>query len=92
MSLFRLHDPIRFVLHGENILVVTSSIGAALGAAFGALIIPLDWNVSWQAWPIPNAIGTVIGQAAGLVLGELVMMTRPLLQRHADSSKIKRID
>ena len=30
------------------------SLGALLGALVGAIPIPLDWNCSWQVWPIPN--------------------------------------
>eukprot|EP01104_Vermistella_antarctica_P016638 TRINITY_DN5706_c0_g1_i1.p1 TRINITY_DN5706_c0_g1~~TRINITY_DN5706_c0_g1_i1.p1 ORF type:complete len:247 (+),score=19.81 TRINITY_DN5706_c0_g1_i1:204-944(+) len=33
----------------------------------GAWTIPLDWEQPWQVWPIPCAVGGVIGNALGIV-------------------------
>ncbi|XP_042867755.1 uncharacterized protein LOC122250428 [Penaeus japonicus] len=35
---------------------------ALLGAWFGALPIPLDWDTPWQVWPLTCSIGAVIGE------------------------------
>ncbi|XP_008554247.1 phosphatidylinositol-glycan biosynthesis class F protein [Microplitis demolitor] len=32
-----------------------------LGTWLGAIVIPLDWDRPWQEWPIPCAIGALIG-------------------------------
>lgn len=31
------------------------------GAWLGAVVIPLDWDRPWQAWPIPCSFGAMIG-------------------------------
>lgn len=31
------------------------------GAWLGAVVIPLDWDRLWQAWPIPCSLGALIG-------------------------------
>ncbi|QDZ22183.1 GPI biosynthesis protein family Pig-F [Chloropicon primus] len=36
-----------------------------LGSWLGAWVIPLDWNCSWQAWPIPCFAGGVLGNLVG---------------------------
>jgi len=40
-----------------------------LGAWLGAFPIPLDWDRSWQAWPIPCCLGAVAGHVVGNVVG-----------------------
>jgi len=40
-----------------------------LGAWLGAFPIPLDWDRSWQAWPIPCCLGAVAGHVIGNVVG-----------------------
>ncbi len=40
------------------------------GAWLGSWVVPLDWNESWQKWPIPGmwgAVGAYVLAAAGLV-------------------------
>ncbi|KAJ6119183.1 Glycosylphosphatidylinositol anchor biosynthesis protein 11 [Penicillium sp. IBT 18751x] len=51
-----------------------SALGTGLGAWFGAIPIPLDWDRPWQAFPITILVGAYIGYA----LGSLVSRT-PLL-------------
>lgn len=34
---------------------------ALLGTWLGAIVIPLDWDRPWQAWPIPCVIGALLG-------------------------------
>ncbi|OQD73116.1 hypothetical protein PENDEC_c017G03263 [Penicillium decumbens] len=51
-----------------------SALGTGLGAWFGAIPVPLDWDRPWQAFPITILTGAYIGYA----LGSLVSRT-PLL-------------
>ncbi|KAJ5219424.1 uncharacterized protein N7498_001523 [Penicillium cinerascens] len=51
-----------------------SALGTGLGAWFGAIPIPLDWDRPWQAFPITILVGAYIGYA----LGSLISRT-PLL-------------
>ncbi|XP_053980377.1 phosphatidylinositol-glycan biosynthesis class F protein [Hylaeus volcanicus] len=47
-----------------NVLVdaVKTNIQATLlGTWLGAIVIPLDWDRPWQAWPIPCVIGALLG-------------------------------
>ncbi|XP_047487951.1 phosphatidylinositol-glycan biosynthesis class F protein-like [Penaeus chinensis] len=41
---------------------VLQSLTAVVGAWFGALPIPLDWDTPWQVWPLTCCIGAVIGE------------------------------
>ncbi|KAL1902661.1 Glycosylphosphatidylinositol (GPI) anchor assembly protein [Sporothrix stenoceras] len=43
--------------------------GACAGAWLGAVPIPLDWDRSWQAWPITVVVGIYLGHAVGRTLG-----------------------
>ncbi|KAG5328207.1 PIGF protein, partial [Acromyrmex heyeri] len=36
-----------------------------LGTWLGAIVIPLDWDRPWQAWPIPCVIGALLGYLIG---------------------------
>jgi phosphatidylinositol glycan class F len=42
-----------------------SALGGVVGAWVGALVIPLDWNATWQQWPK----SVVIGSTCGFYLG-----------------------
>ncbi|KAI5301229.1 Glycosylphosphatidylinositol (GPI) anchor assembly protein [Ascosphaera atra] len=44
-------------------------LGTALGAWFGTIPIPLDWDRPWQAYPITIMAGSYIGYAVGCLLG-----------------------
>ncbi|KAF7159037.1 hypothetical protein CNMCM5623_004270 [Aspergillus felis] len=44
------------------------ALGTALGAWFGAVPIPLDWDRPWQAFPITILTGAYIGFALGSVV------------------------
>ena len=44
--------------------------GAILGAWLGAIPIPLDWDRSWQAWPITCSLGSLLGA----VISNLLML------------------
>ncbi|XP_011190084.1 uncharacterized protein LOC105216986 [Zeugodacus cucurbitae] len=42
-----------------------NAIGAILGAWAGSVVAPLDWDRDWQAYPIPNVVGALLGCALG---------------------------
>ncbi|XP_068973422.1 phosphatidylinositol-glycan biosynthesis class F protein isoform X1 [Bombus flavifrons] len=47
-----------------NVLVdaIKTNIQATLlGTWLGAIVIPLDWDRPWQAWPIPCVLGALLG-------------------------------
>ena len=48
--------------------------GYIIGAWAGCIVVPLDWQRKWQAWPIPNVI-------AGLLFQGLVIALGPCLYR-----------
>lgn len=35
------------------------------GAFVGSVVFPLDWDRSWQLYPIPNITGAITGQMLG---------------------------
>lgn len=43
-----------------------SIVFTLIGAWLGAFPIPLDWDRPWQVWPIPCAIGAIVGYIVGL--------------------------
>ncbi|XP_076655495.1 phosphatidylinositol glycan anchor biosynthesis class F [Halictus rubicundus] len=48
----------------DNVLanaVKTNVQATLLGTWLGAIVIPLDWDRPWQAWPIPCVIGALLG-------------------------------
>lgn len=38
-----------------------NAVGTILGAWFGSIVVPLDWDQYWQRYPIPNVCGAMIG-------------------------------
>ncbi|KAF3932227.1 hypothetical protein ABW20_dc0110455 [Dactylellina cionopaga] len=52
--------------------VYGGALGVCLGAWFGAIPIPLDWDREWQKWPVTIIVGMYAGYAAGR-LGGLVL-------------------
>lgn len=38
-----------------------NAYGTLIGAWAGSIVIPLDWDRPWQAYPIPNIVGAVLG-------------------------------
>lgn len=51
----------------ENQLIL-AAIGALVGAWFGVLPIPLDWDREWQQWPLTLLVGGYGGTFLGSVL------------------------
>ncbi|KAL2817263.1 GPI biosynthesis protein family Pig-F-domain-containing protein [Aspergillus cavernicola] len=47
------------------------SLGTALGAWFGAVPVPLDWDRPWQAYPITILTGAYIGYCVGMLGGRV---------------------
>jgi len=45
------------------------SVSAIIGAWFGALVIPLDWDRWWQEWPISCCTGAIFGAFYGALAG-----------------------
>lgn len=41
-----------------------NAVAALIGAWGGSAVSPLDWDRAWQAYPIPNMIGGLVGLAA----------------------------
>lgn len=46
-------------------LALYPALGAIWGAWIGALVIPLDWDRPWQAYPNPCVVGACVGHSAG---------------------------
>ncbi len=38
------------------------------GAWFGAIPVSLDWNVPWLRWPLPVALGSMVGHLLGCLV------------------------
>lgn len=53
--------------------VFGAAVGGCLGAWFGAVPIPLDWDREWQKWPVTIITGAYIGWAVGKSAGGLLL-------------------
>lgn len=42
-------------------LLQYNAFGTLVGAWAGSVVAPLDWDRPWQAYPIPNVVGAVLG-------------------------------
>ncbi|KAI9361318.1 GPI biosynthesis protein Pig-F [Pilaira anomala] len=62
----------------SEIYAYTQAICALSGAWIGAIVLPLDWDRDWQAWPISCVISTYVGHSVG-VLAALVWSSLKLL-------------
>ena len=54
--------------------LILSSIGSLIGALMAGLVIVLDWNATWQVFPIPNVIGCILGELCGLVFSLILFL------------------
>ncbi|KAF9918385.1 hypothetical protein BX616_009067 [Lobosporangium transversale] len=45
---------------------------AIFGAWLGSIVIPLDWDRPWQAWPVPCVLGASLFYCIGVVVGLVV--------------------
>ncbi|KAJ0814532.1 putative GPI biosynthesis protein Pig-F [Helianthus annuus] len=48
-------------------MICIPAYGAVIGAWFGAWPMPLDWERTWQEWPICVTCGAIIGYLVGLL-------------------------
>jgi hypothetical protein len=53
---------------------------AIFGAWLGSIVIPLDWDRPWQAWPVPCVLGAFLFYSIGAVTGLVVSV---LMRRQA---------
>ncbi|OJD20259.1 hypothetical protein ACJ73_08409 [Blastomyces percursus] len=51
-----------------------ATVGVGLGAWFGAVPIPLDWDRPWQTYPITIITGTYIGYVLGYIVGRTPLL------------------
>ncbi|KAI7883308.1 hypothetical protein K492DRAFT_205459 [Lichtheimia hyalospora FSU 10163] len=60
-----------FVQHSPStsaeIFAYSQTVCTLSGAWIGAIVLPLDWERDWQAWPISCVISTYLGHAVGVV-------------------------
>lgn len=40
----------------------------AIGCWLSPIVVPLDWDRPWQAWPIPGVVGALLGYCGGLLM------------------------
>ncbi|ORY05253.1 PIG-F-domain-containing protein [Basidiobolus meristosporus CBS 931.73] len=52
-------------------------ISGVFGAWLGAIVIPLDWDRPWQAWPIPCVLGALLGYTVGICLALIKQDSSP---------------
>ncbi|KAI8604507.1 GPI biosynthesis protein family Pig-F-domain-containing protein [Dissophora ornata] len=49
---------------------------AIFGAWLGSIVIPLDWDRPWQAWPVPCVLGAFLFYCIGTVVGFVVSVAK----------------
>lgn len=64
-----------------------SALGTGLGAWFGAIPIPLDWDRPWQAFPITILVGAYIGYALGALLSRTPLLYGKRIQFSSESEE-----
>ncbi|EWM29871.1 phosphatidylinositol-glycan biosynthesis class f [Nannochloropsis gaditana] len=50
---------------GETALIRFRALGCCAGAWVGAFVVPLDWAMPFQEWPLPLVVGAVAGHSLG---------------------------
>ncbi|KAI9874824.1 MAG: Glycosylphosphatidylinositol (GPI) anchor assembly protein [Pleopsidium flavum] len=58
--------------------VFGGTVGTLLGAWFGAVPIPLDWDRDWQKWPITIVTGAYLGYVVGKFAGGYLLRGKKL--------------
>jgi hypothetical protein len=63
-------DALRFIAEKDNVVnesaaLVLPGCFSLLGSWMGSVLIPLDWNVPYQIFPICNTYGSALGLVAG---------------------------
>ncbi|CAO3665349.1 unnamed protein product [Rhizopus stolonifer] len=51
----------------SEIYAYAQAVCALAGAWIGAIVLPLDWERDWQAWPISCIISTYVGHSVGVL-------------------------
>lgn len=62
-------------------LIKNNVIGVILGSWGASIVAPLDWDRDWQAYPIPNMIGGLLGLALGNIYSAAYIVIVPFIQR-----------
>ncbi|MFS8000677.1 putative GPI biosynthesis protein Pig-F [Helianthus anomalus] len=66
------------LIESIDYMICIPAYGAVIGAWFGAWPMPLDWERTWQEWPICVTHGAIIGYLVGLLasFGFVVRVSR----------------
>lgn len=55
---------------------LSSTLGVCVGMWFASAAYPLDWDRSWQRWPVPSIVGALTGQHIALIWCFLIKKNR----------------
>jgi len=77
----------RSLKSGAERALLYPCIGTILGAWCGAYPLALDWDRPWQAWPLPPAIGAILGYILGSFASVSVNATIHLARTVEDPRK-----
>ena len=67
-----------------------SAFGACVGAWFGALPIPLDWDRAWQKWPVSVVRGMTLGHLVGATMAIVYVYLHDVLRMRASTTTTTR--
>ena len=66
-----------------------AAFGACLGAWFGALPIPLDWDRPWQKWPVSVVRGMTFGHLVGATSAIVYVYLHDVLRMRATATQTR---
>ena len=66
-----------------------AAFGACLGAWFGALPIPLDWDRPWQKWPVSVVRGMTFGHLVGATSAIVYVYLHDVLRMRATAAQTR---
>lgn len=75
-------------------LLQYNAIGTLFGAWAGSVVTPLDWDRPWQAYPIPNVVGAVLGFSFANIhtfLSSIVQISERVIDLSAISNDKKNV-